>query len=134
MNAVTADPATQDVTANESSTSTTYGALTTAGPVVTLTLVNGQRCLVTVSAHQATVSSGEGFMSFAVSGSTTQASSDVNATRTLITGVNYGVSVERTSVFVATATGSHTFTAQYRVANGANACSFINRRIIVKPF
>jgi len=135
FNNLFADPVTADVVTSENSTATTYGDLTTAGPAVTLSLVNGQTALVSVSALMTTVSSPlTGFMSFAVSGSTTLAAADANAAiMQSSTGQNQNAQGTRETVFTATATGSHTFTAKYKVS-AANTVAFQYRRIIVKKF
>jgi hypothetical protein len=135
MNELHADPLTADVTGSQNSTSTSYGDLTTVGPAVTKTLVNGQKVLVEVSCDANTVTGGEdGWMSFAVSGATTLAALDVNAAHLFMTGSAIGaMQISRSTVFTATAGGSHTFTAKYRSETGATV-GFSNRRIIIKPF
>jgi len=129
-NELHADPLTADVVTAETTTATTYGDLTTAGPAVTKTLVNGQKVLVIVSARMDNSAANESDMSFAVSGSTTLAASDDNAAS--IIGTSDGVHT-RMTVFTAGASGSHTFTAKYRVTP-AGTGTFRRRRIIVKPF
>jgi len=135
MNAVTADPMTADVATAETSASSSFGDLTTAGPSVTLSLVTGQKCTVTVSARiDSPASLDEGFMSFAVSGTQTQAASDANAARLVGNSAGaIGVVSERSSVFTATATGSNfVFTAKYRRTGGS--FTFRDRRIVVKKW
>lgn len=137
MNELHADPQTADVTTTESTTATSYGALTTPGPALTKTLVNGQKVVVVISARIDTpvASVTQGWMSFAVSGATTQASSDTNSIELISNGtVAIGVTLTRATVFTATASGSHTFTCQYKSSSGAASYSFRNRRIIIKPF
>jgi hypothetical protein len=133
-NELHADPLQQEVNTNEASTATGYGALTTAGPSVTKTLVVGQKVLVIVSCWMGTVADGDGYMSFAVTGGTSLAAADANAC--ILdpgAGVNMGaVAVSRTTVFTAGGSGSHTFTAQYKT-NG-NSMSFQRRRIVIKSF
>jgi hypothetical protein len=132
MNAVTADPSTADVVTQESTTSTSYTDLTTSGPAVTLTLTNGQSCLVCVQALQWNTLQNWSYMSFAVSGATTLSAADANGALTHAE-VNYRGSSSRWTVFTATAAGSHTFTAKYK-CDSAGSAVFSNRRLIVKKF
>lgn len=130
FNNLFADPVTADVTASESTSSTSYGALTTAGPAVTLSLVSGQKCLVWVMffGSNAIGAGHTAVMSFAVSGASTLAASDVNAAMNDSSAGS--LSVERLTVFTAGASGSTTFTSQYKT-NGSGSSTFQNRRIIV---
>jgi len=131
FNNLHADASSADVATNENSTAVSYGNLATIGPAVTLNLVNGQTCLVTVQAVMARTAAAYGYMSFAVTGSTTLAAADANAAQS--SGVvNLGVLTACTTLFVATATGSHTFTAKYKTDGVTIGFSF--RRIIVKPY
>ena len=135
VNAITADPVTADVSTDESLSAATYGDLATAGPAVTLSLVNGQTCLVCVQ-YQQTAASGAGtnaLMSFAVSGAGTLAAADVNAA-IMSAGVGEQRGTERWTVFTAGATGSFTFTAKYRSGMAATTVHFVNRRILAKKF
>jgi len=127
-----ADPVSADVATLETTTSTTYTDLPTSGPAVTLSLVSGQSCRVTIRArsyHSAGGSQGAAF-SFAVSGASTLAASDANGTENDGT---VGLTLMADTVFTATSTGSHTFTMKYRVVAGGTG-SFVNRRIVVKKF
>lgn len=134
FNNLFADPSSADVTALQNCTSTAYSDLSTVGPAVTLSLVNGQTVLVIVSADANTITGGEeGWMGFAVSGATTLAASDVNAAHLYTSGASAigGAQIFRQTVFTASATGSHTFTAKYRTETGATV-GFQNRRITAK--
>jgi hypothetical protein len=130
-NAMFADAVTADVATTASTTSTSYTALAgSAGPAVTLTLVAGQGCLVWVSARASNTlggASGQARFSFAVTGATPLAASDANGNQSDDT---QGVGTTRVTWFVATATGSHTFTMQYKAVVGGTA-GFSDRRIIV---
>jgi hypothetical protein len=135
MNELHADPLVNDVTTAESVTATTYQDVGSAGPALTKTLVSGQKVLVTVSARLDTpvAVAQEGFVSFAVSGATTLAANDDNAARAVSNNSTaVGNTVERTSVFTATAGGSHTFTMKYKVSGGTFLVRF--RRLVIKPF
>jgi hypothetical protein len=135
FNELHADPLQADVAAAQSTTSTGYTDLSTAGPAQTKTLVNGQKVWVEVSGEIWGAGAGVevGRMSFAVSGATTLAASDTNAASNRLTS-NVISMCSRATVFTATASGSHTFTAKYRTTNAAVAANFESRRIVIKPF
>lgn len=123
-------PDTAYVATSETTTSTTYTALATAGPALTAT--TGTRALVLISCRlENNTASAQAFMSFAVSGATTQASPDTGSI-TLD-----GVSATQNSVltnwrWVSLNSGSNTFTAQYRVSAGTG--TFSERRLSIMPF
>lgn len=131
FNAMFADPKQATVTTEESTTSTSYGDLTTSGPSVTETLVAGQSCLVFLRAlaiNQTT--SGGAVMSFTVSGVESLAAADANA--------GWSRSIERNNLFSvhwyqAGTTGSHTFLCKYK-AEASGTAAFANRRITLKKF
>lgn len=136
MNEITANPQMADVATDETRVTASYGDLSTVGPSLTKTLVSGQRVLVYVAFDGLVAADGaEGRMSFAVSGATTQAASDANSARyfSVKTGTNTAGQVSKESVFTASASGSHTFTAKYK-GDGTNTMHFLQRRIIIKPF
>lgn len=121
----------------QSTSSAGYTNLATTGPSVTKTLVNGQKAIVVVSARMSVgANTDEAWMSFAVSGATTLAAADSNGIDQRDAGGNHYKVLERTSVFTATASGSHTFTAMYKFVDGggASTATFSNRRIIVKAY
>lgn len=131
-NELHADPLQGDVATAQSTTSTTYTDLATSGPSVTKSLVAGQKVLVLISA-QMSHSAGGGAaaaMSFAVSGASTLAAADTNRCTSSSTSE---ITTSRSTVFTATATGSHTFTVKYRVVSSGTG-TFTDRRIIVKTF
>jgi hypothetical protein len=121
--------ATATVTTATTTSSTSYDDLPgSAGPAVTVT--TGTQALVIVSARMPqAVNSEDGFMSFAVSGATTTAASDVNA---LLIGSDVEQQNFRASAAssVTLTAGSNTFTAKYRVRSG-NPLTFSNRQIFV---
>lgn len=138
MNELHADPLQADVATDQATTSGSYTDLTTTGPSVTKTLVSGQKCLVIVQCELLTATDGNsGYMSFAVSGATTLAASDANGAHCYLVkaagATSAGGETDRATVFTASASGSHTFTAKYK-SDGTGNLHFINRRIIVKPF
>jgi hypothetical protein len=120
-----------DVTTGETTASTTYVALTTAGPAVAnVTMRAGETVMVYVS-FKGNNASGAGHaavMSFAVSGADTRASQDVDSAEN---DDSVTATVGRWTVYTAATAGLHTFTAQYKtVASGTS--TFANRRIIVR--
>jgi len=111
------------VTTNESTSSTSYTALTTAGAV---TLTTGTKALVIVGMGSNNPSGGaRQFMSFSVSGATTLAVSDQYAAYIATNDVQ---GISRASVVTLTA-GSNTFTTQFKTTT--NTGSFRDRYIIV---
>lgn len=127
-----------DVVTAQNTSSTSYTDLATVGPSVTMTLVSGQGCLVIISARGCNSLGGTGgqsVFSFAVSGATTLSASDSNGLEALApcTGGPQSTTSTRVTWFTAAATGSHTFTMKYKVANGGTS-TFADRRIIVKKF
>ena len=133
-----ADAGTADVVALQTTTSGSYTDLSTVGPAVTLSLVNGQGCLVLIAARGSNSlggTSGQACFSFAVTGATSLAANDSNGVEShaiLTPGSQQQMSL-RATWFVASATGSHTFTMKYKAQTGGTA-SFTERRIIVKKF
>ncbi len=126
-------PAQDSVVTSESTTSTTYTALATAGPAVTVT--TGTEALVFASVQLWNpAANGVALMGVKVSGSSTVASSD--ATAVVIDkseAVTIAPSMMRPILFTALTAGSNTFTCEYRTNNGANAANFKNRNLIVIP-
>jgi hypothetical protein len=106
------------VATDQTTTSTSYVDLATAGPAVTVT--TGTKVLVSVKASMANGAASTGqLMGVAVSGATTLAASDTYAA-----GYKYIATVNFQPVFAATflieglTAGSNTFTAKYRSATG----------------
>ena len=114
----------------EATTSTTYTALTTPGPIVTVITGTSAVVWVTSALLVATGTTDTAYMSFAVSGATTLASSDVRAVW------NPGAaSVQNCACFYVSGltAGSNVFTAQYRTNNAGNAATFQDRNLVVQP-
>lgn len=113
----------------ESTTSTSYTDLTTVGP--SLTLTTGANVMIFWTATvQHSVANEAAYMSFDISGATTNAASDTwaLAERQATTGVG----VKRAGVYFFPVTaGSNTFTAKYRTGSGT--ATFTNRQIFVIP-
>lgn len=134
LNAMTADALQGYVSTEESLTATTYGDLTTVGPAVTLTLAVGQGVLVWAKAraqNDAGTSTAGAVFSYAVSGASTQGASDDYCCEVS------GAALHEPSLvhwFIASATGSHTFTMKYKRSGAVGNAVFRRRRIIVKKF
>jgi hypothetical protein len=110
----------------ETTTSTTYTALTTAQAV---TLTTGTKVLVIVSSNISPGTSGSSsFMSYAVSGATTIAANDNVAISCGASSAALRGSASYVSYQTVTA-GSNTFTAQFKTSTGTT--TFSNRQIIV---
>lgn len=114
------------VLTSETTTSTTYADLATAGPAVTATIGASGKALVIPSAILSNAG-GLALMSFAVSGATTVAATDDTTARSGAVSVASAMPVLVTGL----TPGSNTFTAKYR-ANTATA-SFERRRLTVIP-
>lgn len=121
------------VATSQTTTSTSFTDLATAGPAVTVTVGGAGKALVGLSASVAnTVSGADSVMGFAISGATTQAAQN---DRTLA----YPAESASGNTFQATfimmqdglSAGSTTFTAKYRVTGGTG--SWVDRRILVSP-
>lgn len=116
---------------NETTATTTYGALATTGPSVTVT--SGARALLMLSCggYNSTVG-GTGYMSIDVTGATTIAVADVKGYR--VTSSTSGAVTQATYVYYETGLtpGSNVFTAKYRAVSGTQG--FTDRRLTVFPF
>jgi hypothetical protein len=129
-----ADAVTADVTALQTTTSTSYTDLSTVGPTAVISLVAGQGVLVWIAArliHSAGAGAASR-MSFAVSGASTQSALDANSILSDAT-TTAGWTLSLPTWYVATGTGSHTFTCKYKAVVSGTA-TFLERRIIVKKF
>ena len=122
--------ASAQVLTGQSTSSTTYTDLATAGPAVTLTTGTSALVLV-ISGYTDTSSVGPALcMSFAVSGATTiAASDDFRGALSADSGYNASSIAMLTKLTTLTA-GTNTFTAKYRMS-AAGTGSFSNRSITV---
>ena len=123
-------PTAAAVTTSETTTSTSYTDLATAGPAVTVT--SGTLALVIVGCDLSNATVGvRAAMGYAVSGATTIAATDVDAFIAQASAAGRRFAASR--AFLVTLTGgSNTFTAKYSVSAGTG--TFRNREIIVIPF
>jgi len=116
-----------DVGAFESTSSSSFTNLTTAGPAVTVT--TGTSALVILTCQISTEAQGRtANMGFEVSGATTIAATTASATR--VNGESSRITIALSTVIPVTLTaGSNTFTAKY--SSAGTTVEFGNRKIIV---
>lgn len=119
-----------EVLTSESTSSTSYTALTTAQAV---TVTTGTQALVIITAQWTNATVGnQSTMSYAISGASTIAISD-NWALTMTDAVsNAFVSGSRIYLHTGLTAGSNTFTTQYK-SSAATAANFRNRVITVIP-
>jgi hypothetical protein len=127
--AASASPASASarVNTNQNTSSTTYTDLATVGPAVTLT--TGTKALVIVTALQFPATNQLGYMSFAVSGATTIAASDLYANIVRDDSANNDARASAVTRLDTLTAGSNTFTAKYRCS--ATLGAYIDREICV---
>lgn len=114
----TVSPISGLVTTSETTLSTSYADLTTAGP--TIAIRTGTSALVTVSSTINTQAATRGgSMSFAVSGATTIAAGDDNCIFAYSAGTDVFVAASRTFLLTGLTAGVNTFTSKYKVQGGA---------------
>lgn len=126
--------ATALVAAGETSTSTSYTDLATAGPAVTVTIgANGLALVILYSYLQGSsaASGHSAFYGFAISGATTQAAADNAALRYQPWTGNALGKLGASFVVTGLTPGSNTFTAKYKVDGSTG--TWIDRRISVVP-
>ena len=119
------------VATNQSTTSTTYAALTTAQSV---TLTTGTKVMVAITASLLTPSTTNRFgrFSYEISGATTKSASDDQSAilynRSTIVDSGYPTTIS--AIYFETVTaGSNTFTLQFKVNAGSS--EFANRQLLV---
>ena len=117
------------VLTEQSTTSTSYTDLSTAGPAVTVTTGTSAIVLITAGYANNGGSGPASAMSFAVSGATTIAASDNY--RGIVGGANtVAACIAATTKLTTLTPGSNVFTAKYRVTS-ASTGSFAHRSISV---
>ncbi|MEA2703910.1 MAG: hypothetical protein QOD63_1855 [Actinomycetota bacterium] len=122
------------VATNETTTSTGYANLATAGPAVTVIIGATGKALVSLhSAVANATGSLASYYGFAVSGATTLAASDATAIGFTAPVANGGIRTGTTILLTGLAAGSTTFTAKYRMDPGVGPATFVDRRISVCP-
>lgn len=116
------------VSASQTTTSTTYASLLTAGPAVTAT--TGARALVFGQAFMSSNSIGQkSWISCAVSGASTVAATDTTAAEFQVYGSNAESRQAFATLFKSLTPGANTFTMQYRVSAGTT--TYGDRELIV---
>lgn len=126
-------PSAATVMTSESTTSTSYTALATPGPAVTVT--TGTQALVIISSLElSTITGGFANASYAVSGSTTIAAGTGPSVLNYKGQSTSGQAIRSLAVFQGSLTGgSNTFTMQYNAGSAGGTATFLNRHIIVFP-
>lgn len=122
------------VATSQTTTSTTYTDLATAGPAVTVTIGSTGKALV--SLHSAIANATSGLASvygFAVSGASTVAASDTTAIGFTSPVANGGIRCGTIINVTGLTPGSTTFTAKYRMDPGVGPATFVDRRLSVTP-
>lgn len=119
-------PSSATVATSETSGSTSYTDLATAGPAVTV--VTGTSALVTLSAQIKDSVADVAWMAVAVSGASAVGAADSNAIEVVGTSA---MSVARTFKLAGLTAGSNTFTAKYRVVSGTG--TWASRDITIHP-
>ena len=118
--------------ASQTTTSTSYANLATAGPSVGPTVSN--IAWVSVSCRMESDTAGKNaFMSFAISGATTLAASDTFSLSYESGAADDGMQAAFSMVVTGITVGGNTFTAKYRTES-SNTATFSRRRIAVIPF
>ncbi len=119
-------PATLNDNTQANTNNTTYGAPDT-GTAVAVTLTTGTRALVIVTGQVEPGGGETAYLSFAVSGATTQVATDARA---VIRGAS-PIQASTTTLITNLTAGTNTFTLQYK-SNGSTV-GFTNRTISVIP-
>lgn len=124
-------PSQATVSTQETTTSTSYTALTTAGPTVA-SLTTGTQALVAITAACGNNTAGQNsYMSVAVSGATTLAAADTTALRYQAFGANSRHRSSTVHLFTGLTAGANTFTSQYKVDAGTGL--WFDRHLVVVP-
>jgi len=117
------------VAANESTTSTSFTALATAGPAVTLT-TGTKAFLILSSRMEGGSTSTRGYMSYAVSGATTTAANEGRAQELKVSADQFIDQKSFGILITGLTAGSNTFTAQYKSQTGS-IVYYTERRLAV---
>jgi len=130
------DPLAGYVATNESTVSTTYAALTTVGPAVTVVIgANGLALVSLYGKFAQTSNQGTAAMGFSVSGASTQAAADnYSLMFTRATGDDAdNQRIGATFLLTGLTPGSTTFTCLYKRLTATGTSFFADRRIAVVP-
>lgn len=128
-------PVSQHIAAAETSTSLTFGDLTTFGPSVTVNIGASGKARVTWGCSMQFNANNGGVMGIAVSGANTIAPdwrifASVNSA-----GGAWNLGGSRQEIYSGLNPGSTTFTAKYTIGGGTPvSCTFIDRTVTVEAF
>lgn len=122
------DPAQQEITTDQTTTSTSYTDLATVGPAATVTVGPNGLLLVIWGAGIYTGSVKKD-MSIALSGANTVAASDNYSVRR--DGAAFDQTTSRAKLFTGLTAGSTTVTAKYKTASGT--ANFFSRHLLAIP-
>lgn len=121
-------PKTAKVATLETTTSTSFTDLATAGPAVTVQ--TSTNALVSFTCDARNTTAGQGVSgSFAVSGATTVAASDANGRAVTAPGPGYQFPIVFVTLLSSLTAGSNVFTSKY--LSGAFTSTFLNRSLSV---
>ena len=123
-------PVADEVAASETTASTTFADLTTAGPAVTLVTGTTVRVTVSVNISNATVGA-FAVMGYAVSGASTLAADDAKAAVYQSPTANAEAQFSWSTIRTDITPGTNTFTAKYRATSGTMRAA--RRNIEVTP-
>ena len=123
-------PTEATVNTGQSTSSTSYTDLATAGPAVTVTIGATGKALVAIYTSAANTTNNYALASYAVSGATTVAASDLSSVQH---GNSIAIRAGATLLQTGLSAGSNTFTMKYRKDAGAGTADFTGRRILVTP-
>ena len=117
------------ITTQETTTSTSYDDMATTGPTITAT--TSASCIVAIYCRQFHSAGLASWMSYDISGATTDASSDNRSVQTLCVspGEHIGATFFHSDILTA---GTNVFTAKYRVSTSGTS-TFSSRRLMVIP-
>ena len=129
-NSITARTINADlITTQETTTSTTYADMATTGP--TMTGTTSASAIVAIYCNQFSSNGNAAWMSYDISGATTDPSSDNRAVQLLglSPGQHLGATFFHSNILTA---GTNTFTAKYRISTTGTA-TFSSRRLLLIP-
>lgn len=125
-------PSIARVATSQTTTSTTFVDLATAGPAVA-TLATGASAIFVVSSFTSGSTANQGgYMGCAVSGATTVAA-DVTRAMRVMSGIASEISRQSYIGLLALTAGSNTFTAKYASTNAGSTATFSERELLVIP-
>lgn len=125
-------PVADYISTSQTTTSTSYTDLSTAGPAVTAVIGASGMALLSVTARASNNTSNAGsFMGVAISGANTEAADDERALTCTSPNSGNAYASTYTRLLTGLTPGSTTFTSKYKVSSGTG--TFLYRRISVVP-